>query len=156
VTAQPPSAKEHTVKNVVMLGLIVLAFCASAYGREADPDGYTPEELKAKVTRYHNLRTGGFALLGGGGALVVTGLIMMSSAKWYGYSTTGAVGMSTHDAQGGVGALMLLGGLPCGIAGSVLSIIGSKKYREYRERAGFLSGYDPGTKTVSAVLVYNF
>jgi hypothetical protein len=135
--------------------IVLLAFAISSYGQKVDADGYTLEDVKAKVTKFQGLKVTGFTMLGLGGALIGTGIVLMSSAEWESYSTPTSTGMSTSDPQGGAGIIMLAVGIPFTVVGIVLSAVGAKKHREYKDRLNFFAGYDPDKKRMSLYATYN-
>lgn len=140
----------------VIVGFLLLVIAFASFAQERDQDGYTIEDLKAKAAKYKGLQTAGFVLLGLGGVSLISGIALMSTAHWESYSTGTSTGMTTQDAQGGAGIIMLALGVPMTVAGIVLTAIGTSKYREYRERANISSWYDPVKKKASVSVSFYF
>jgi hypothetical protein len=141
-------------KAVSGILLLICIFCS--YGQERDEDGYTVEDLKAKVIKFQHLKITGFTLLGLGVTSSIIGISLMSSADWESYSTATGAGMTTQDPQGGTGIIMLGLGIPITIAGTVLATIGTRKHREYVSRLNVYSFYNPTSRKIAASLTYGF
>lgn len=136
--------------------LILLVCIVCSYGQVRDEDGYTADDVKAKVAKFKNLQITGLTLLGLGVTSTIVGISLMSSADWESNSTPTGTSMTTHDSKGGVGIVMLGLGIPITIAGTILSTIGTKKHREYKSRLNVFSYYNPNTKKIAASLTYGF
>ena len=134
--------------------LLVCVFCS--YGQLRDEDGYTVEDVKAKVIKYQNLKITGLTLLGLGVTSTVVGISLMSSAHWESYSTPTGTSMTTQDSQGGAGIIMLALGIPVTITGTILATIGTRKHREYKSRLNVFSYYNPKSKKIAGALTYAF
>lgn len=144
---------------LLLLFSTVLAF--PVFG-QYDPN-YQDKERKAalyesKIENYSKMKRIGTNLGVGGGALVVIGVGLMSSAQWetgtngYGYSTA-----TTPDAEGVAGVVMLTVGIPMMVTGIVLNRVGNRKVKDYQERLNRLSfnmDYTPNKK--GFILVYKF
>jgi hypothetical protein len=136
--------------------IILTVSISTAVCQETDEDGYSRGEVQKKVEKFGTMRNSGFVLLGIGVVSVVAGIAFASNAHWETQSTYTGTQTTTSDASGGAGIICIAIGVPCTIAGIVLSAIGSGKYREYKTRLQLYGGYDPGKKSYSTNFVLNF
>lgn len=95
---------------------------------------YTQQQMKDKIIGYGTMQGIGLTFLGGGGASMVTGIILMASCDWETHTTPTGIHKTTDDPKGEAGIKALLIGIPFTICGTVLGIIGTKKKKEYKRR----------------------
>jgi hypothetical protein len=94
-----------------------------------------------KVDKYTRMKSTGIVMIVAGTVATVVGISNMSSAK-YTTSTnpyTGAPQRTTSDPSAVTGALLFLGGTGLLGAGIPLTIIGSKKSKQYQRKVDALS-----------------
>lgn len=82
------------------------------------------------------MRNAGRTLTIIGGALLVGGVIVFSSADetYYSYNSYNGTTYEEGDPKAAVGILMMVGGLGTGIPGVILWTKGAKKYKRYLEQ----------------------
>jgi hypothetical protein len=98
----------------------------------SEADEYSCPELEGKVASYTKMRTAGIALLVMGGIFIGAGGAMVASANGVTYYSYNSAYGESGNLTGGLGASIMALGIPCTIAGAVLTAVGVKKLREYR------------------------
>lgn len=95
---------------------------------------YSCGELINQTNKFKKMRNGGIVLLSSGVLLTSLGVGMVISADGVMHYTVSNAG-SSGDPVGGFGALIMFGGAAMTIAGTVLTTIGGKKYRNYKQES---------------------
>ncbi|MBN1577525.1 MAG: hypothetical protein JW913_13285 [Chitinispirillaceae bacterium] len=106
----------------------------------ADAHEYSVDEIKTKVRKYSVMRAIGISGISLGGASLITGICLSSTADIRTFEETKAaravnpdtVFDESGDIQMITGIMSMLVSLPIGATGAVLTGIGSKKRKEYR------------------------
>jgi hypothetical protein len=101
---------------------------------------YTKEALEAKLHSFTKLRNAGFSMAAGGGALLILGIVLVSTAKFETKQDfNGNDQRITNDPQWPVGFLSIVASVPLAITGFVLGGVGNTKVQAYRARLGEVS-----------------
>jgi hypothetical protein len=102
---------------------------------DADLDSYTNEELRTKYITYTIFRNSGFAIIGLATASLVSGIIVRANSKPLPANGVEGTNFTDEDFdRHTTGDLLMLISAPVSVSGAVLTIIGAKKHREYKER----------------------
>lgn len=109
-------------------------------------DEYSPDYCKRKFKSFTRMNIVGLSCIGVAGASLVTGICLVSTADVRTWEETQAAQqinpdttfeITSEDRKMISGILLIVGTIPFTAAGMVLSIIGSKKRREYKRRLQF-------------------
>jgi len=111
-----------------------------------------------KIVKYNKMENIGKTMAITGTVATVLGIVLINGAEWT--ETTDYYGNTQYTAQdsgAAIGILSLIIGIPLGIAGSVIGIIGHNKKAQYQSKLNKLA-FDIVTtpKQNSIKLTYNF
>lgn len=122
------------MKKVFTVFIITLTLAASVYAQDHKQGLY-----EQKVQGYAKMKKTGHILTGIGGGMTIAGIILVSSADWTTESTYNGTNFNTNDPAGIAGTLILVGGAGLTVTGIVLSSVGSRKYKEYKQKLNNIS-----------------
>lgn len=131
---------------------ILLFACKPSFAQQADPNVSLNKTLK----KYKNMKAEGITLIVVGGALMITGGIIEANQIGESIDPFGQGGQEQdeYNPAGSIliaaGAVMVGGGIP-------LAIIGSKKYKKYRDNPEVISlGIKSTHRSTGLSLTYRF
>ena len=111
-----------------------------------------------KVVKYKKMETIGKTMAISGTVATVLGIVLINNTEWI--ETTDYYGNTQYTADSNnaaIGVLSILVGIPLGIAGSVIGIIGHNKKKQYLSKlSNFAFDIITTPKQNSIKLTYNF
>ena len=136
------------------MAIIFVNISINLSAQEIDFDGYTKEQVQNKIRQYRGLRNTGLCILGVGVAALGTGIGLASSSSFESHPSDTITPMTADDKRGLAGIMMIVSGIPITLAGTVLTVIGQKKYTEYRDRITLFAGYDIQYRSIGIRITY--
>jgi hypothetical protein len=121
-----------------------------------DDEITTKQDIQTNLNKHRNLKIRDFVLLGSGIVVLSTGVAFALSANWETEEDMNGTRATTTDPAGIVGIICIGAGIPITILGTVMSIIRSKQYREYKSNMQLYGGYYPYKRKYYTNISYNF
>lgn len=154
------------MKPILLSGLVLISLAAHGQQMLAASQspmvprvvGQTPTRISLSTPSNapgYRQRNTGRTLTIIGGVMLVTGVVLVSTADatYYTTTTTSSGTYEEGDPKGGFGTLMIAGGLGMTIPGVILWSKGSKRYNRYLEKS---KKVEAGINTSGVGLRYSF
>lgn len=137
-------------KTILILLSFIISF--SALSQQT-----TKEFYELKTQRYAKMKRNGLTMGAIGGVATTVGILFVNNADWEKETTGTSVNYNTNDPSG-IGGVLLIGvGVPLVITGIILTAVGNKKEKAYREKLKNLSFNIKSTRQMTGLsLTYNF
>jgi len=149
------------MKKLLLSSLLFILISQSTFAQYYYENSYEQDRralYERKIVTYTKMKKTGWTLAAVGTAMTVAGIVMINSAEWD--TTTNSYGQTqttTSDPEGIIGILGVSFGIPVGVAGVVLGIIGAKKQNQYMGKLERLDlGYQKYNDYNSLTLTYRF
>jgi hypothetical protein len=138
----------------MLLSIIIISVATCEIN---DDEITTKQDIQNNLNKHKNLRTRDYILLGTGIVVLSTGALLIWSANWTIEEDDMNGSRATTTDPAGIAGLVCIGaGIPITVLGTVMSIIRTKQYREYKSNMQVYGGYYPDKKKYCTKLVYEF
>lgn len=115
--------------------LISCLVTSAAAPEEWKPENeYSVSQLEGRVAGYGVMSGFGLLTLATGLALLPTGIVNLAQSDSETNPHVGGISVSNPDEKAKTGIRLIIASVPCLAAGTVLSVIGLRKTREYNNR----------------------
>ena len=136
----------------------LLAFCTFFCFQSLEAREYDRDYLTARQKKFQNMRNTGFTMGILGSVMTVGGIVLVANGEWETETDpTGRTQTNAKDGAAAGGLLLIIGGIPIGVAGFILGGIGSRKVGQYRRLLENMEmGMEIGPQRKGLRLSYSF